>query len=201
MTRKLFAILFAFCALSLVAQETIKVNYKGAKPTITDFANALFGDSEEVEGEAEGAMANAWENYCKGLPQAEGVTFTVDVRNGYICYDCRGDGYRQKMELCYWNEADQQHKLVAFNVSSFDERGFSCLGQYDGINFYRYNNATKKMTYYYNSGLDTAAPAKDGEWHTYNLPQTGKNIVVTSWNEDGPQTQFPVKWNGHKFVK
>ena len=32
------AFLFAFLTISAFAQDVIKVNYKGAKPTVTDFA-------------------------------------------------------------------------------------------------------------------------------------------------------------------
>ena len=206
MTRKLFAIVFTCCAMSLLAQDAIKVNYKGVNPTICDFAQALLADNgeednHECEGEAMAAIANAWEHYIKGEPQEEDVTFTVDQRNGYICYKYIGEEFINRIELCYWNEADQKHKLVACNITLLDKRGYSVLGQYDGISFYRYNNATKTMRWYYETGLDKAAPVKDGEWQTYNLPQAGKNITVTIWNENGPVTQFPVKWTGSKFVR
>ena len=44
MKRQSLAIIFACCALALVAQDVIKVNYKGSKPTISDFAWAFLSD-------------------------------------------------------------------------------------------------------------------------------------------------------------
>ena len=31
----------------------------------------------------------------------------------------------------------------------------------------------------------------------YALPRTGKDIIVTTWHEDGKKTQKTLKWNGH----
>ena len=33
----------------------------------------------------------------------------------------------------------------------------------------------------------------------YALPRTGKDIIVTTWHEDGKKTQKTLKWNGHGF--
>ena len=34
---------------------------------------------------------------------------------------------------------------------------------------------------------------------SYALPRTGKDIIVTTWHEDGKKTQKTLKWNGHGF--
>ena len=47
--------------------------------------------------------------------------------------------------MCYWNEADGKHKLFAYNVGCYQNGTYS-PGQFDGLTFYRYNNATKQMT-------------------------------------------------------
>lgn len=69
------------------------------------------------------------------------------------------------------------------------------LGQYDGLSFYRYDHATKKMARCNTgSGFDVEYLDK-----SYALPRTGKDIIVTTWHEDGKKTQKTLKWNGHGF--
>lgn len=51
--------------------------------------------------------------------QEEGVTLTVDQKNGFVLYESRQDEYLTRIELCYWNEADKKHKLIAYNVACF----------------------------------------------------------------------------------
>ena len=95
--------------------------------------------------------------------------------------------------MCYWNESDGKHKLFAFNnMASFDEDG-PIATETSGMYFYRYNNATKKMTYCYTPGFELDYQ------NTYALPRAGKDIVETKWNSDGTKTEKLLKWDGHKF--
>ena len=34
---------------------------------------------------------------------------------------------------------------------------------------------------------------------SYALPRTGKDITVTTWDDNGKKTQKTLKWNGHGF--
>ena len=34
---------------------------------------------------------------------------------------------------------------------------------------------------------------------SYALPRTGKDIIVTTWHEDGKKTQKTLKWTGSGF--
>ena len=174
------------------------MNYKGARPTITDFAWAfLFSDEdeeEECDQEATAGIKQALTRYRDGLPQDERTTFTVDVKNGYILYEYRPeDSYLIRTEMCYWNESDGKHKLFAYSTWLISD-GKPGMGQYDGLVFYRYNNATKKM------GM-CSAPGFDVEYAniTYSLPRIGKNIIVTRWDDNGRKTQKTLKWNGRRF--
>lgn len=201
MKRISLAIMLALCTLSMTAQDVIRVNYKGAKPTIIDFAWAfLFSeeeDEDECDQEATAGQKQALMNYRNGLPQKEGVTFTVDERNGYILYEWKNDesDFNIKTEMCYWNEADGKHKLFAYN-SWYYENGVPAGGQYDGLIFYRYTNATKKMVMCDDPGFDT-------EYFntSYDLPRNGKDIIVNKWDENGKKTQKTLKWNGRRFNK
>ena len=70
------AIIFAFCALAMSAQQTIRVNYKGAKPTISDFVSAFLSSNDNVEeedcvDESFNAVKQAWIQHRKGLPLDE----------------------------------------------------------------------------------------------------------------------------------
>lgn len=199
MKRIFLTFILAGCALTLAAQDGIRVNYKGAKPTITDFACAmLFSDDEdedECDQEATAGIELALTHYLNGEPQEEGATLIVDERNGYLRYEWRYEGgeYLHTTEMCFWNEADKKHKLFAYSNWCF-ENGVPAMGQYDTLTFYRYNNATKRMSM-------CEAPGFEVEYFQtgYSLPRTGKDIIVTKWYDDGSRKQHTLKWDGRKF--
>ena len=117
MKRTAFALIFACCTLAMMAQDGIKVNYKGAKPTISDFAWAILsydnGEDEE-EGYADesfNAIKQAWIQHRNGLPLEEGETLNIDQKNGIVIYEYKQDENLLRIEMCYWNEADKKHKL------------------------------------------------------------------------------------------
>jgi hypothetical protein len=204
MKRIILTTVLVCCTLSLAAQETIRVNYKGAKPTISDFATAFLSvyewndDSDDVLDEARNAMKQTWLDYLKGEKLSQDEKLTVDQKNGYICYEYNGDGHQQITEMCYWNEADGKHKLFAYNVRGYSNGTYS-PGQFDGLLFYRYDNATKKMTYCEAPGFDEIYGTDDGAYVTYALPRTGKDIIYTEWTDKGKRKQKTLKWNGRKF--
>ena len=178
MKRKTLAILFAFFALAMVAQNGIKVNYKGAKPTISDFAWAYLSamdDEDECGMEAINAFREAFIKHRKGQPQNKGEKFIVDEKNGFIVYET--------------------HKLFAFNNMNTLENGKPIFTELSDITFYRYNNATKKMV------LCDAPGFKVDYGSAYALPRIGKDIIVTKWTDNGKKTQKTLKWNGRRFTK
>ena len=201
MKRFVLAILSVCCALTLAAQETIPVSYTGEKPSISDFAWAFVSaidDEEEVDvDESANAFKQAWIRYRQGAAQQDGVTLTVDQRNGFVLYESVDEEHLLRIEMCYWNESDQKHKMVAYCVSSFVDGKYSA-GQYDGIRFFRYDNAAKTMEPCYEPGFDIEYGTEDGAWLSYALPRSGKDITVTSWYDD-KTTQRILKWNGHGF--
>lgn len=197
MKRLSLAIIFACCTLASAAQEGIRVNYQGTKPSISDFVWAYLSsftdDEDDCIDESTNAFKQAWIKHRNGEPQEEGETLTVDEKNGYVLYEIKQGEHLSKWEMCYWNEADQQHKLFAYNVWSYTN-GKPSLGQFDTLIFYRYNNATKKMTMCETPGFEV-------EYYntSYSLPHTGKDIIVTKWNDNGTKKQQTLKWNGNKF--
>ena len=207
MKKYLFAVILACCSLSMAAQDAgIKVNYKGAKPTITDFITAYLApspDEEECDGEAVNHIRNAWNRYLKGLKQEEGVTLTVDVKNGFAIYETRsnydGNEYLVRIDMCYWNFDDQKHKLFAYNYTCFTNGKYDA-GQYDGLTLLKYDNAKKRMYYTSDAGVDAAIEdtAPDVKV-SFSLPRTGKDLVISRWLPNGmPSTQL-LEWNGHGF--
>ena len=201
MKRLSLAIILACFTLAVAAQEGFRVDYQGTRPTIKDFVKAYLTSilSEEVEEcEAEGlgiyeSLQRAITNKEKGLPLDEGETLTIDMKNGFLVYEQKWEEHLLRLEMCYWNEADGKHKLFACNRWSF-ENGKPMMGQYDVLCFYRYDNATKKMNWCESPGFDVEYFNK-----AYALPRTGKDIIVTTWHEDGKKTQKTLKWNGHGF--
>ena len=203
MKKVTLAIILLCCTLSLAAQNAIRVNYKSEKPSISDFAWAYLSIEDDEEeccvDESTNALKQAWIRHRKGLPQQKNEKLTIDNKNGYILYESRYEGHVQKIEMCYWNEADGKHKLFAYNVGCYQNGTYS-PGQFDGLTFYRYNNATKQMTPCGDVGFEVAYGTDDGAYVSYSLPQTGKNIVQTTWYKTGKKQDI-LKWNGRKFAK
>ena len=200
--RKLsLAIILACFTLAVVAQEGFRVDYQGTRPTIKDFVKAYLTSilSEEVEEcEAEGlgiyeSLQRAITNKEKGLPLDEGETLTIDTKNGFLVYEQKWEDHLLRLEMCYWNESDGKHKLFADNNWSY-RNGKPILGQFDGLSFYRYDNAKKVMERCNTPGFDVEYSNK-----SYTLPRTGKDITVTTWEDNGKNTQKTLKWNGHGF--
>ena len=203
MKRLSLTIMLACGMLTMAAQEDIKVNYQGAKPTISDFITAflapVYGEDGECD-ESTNAVRNAWERHQKGIKQPEGNTFTLDVKNGYAVYEIKYDNNLLRWEMCFWNEADGKHKLFAYNVACFQNGKYS-PGQYDGLTFLRYDNATKKMNFYQPQGFDAVYEQADGAWIYFELPRTGKDLKVTwSWDDKNQTKQKIMKWNGSRFT-
>ena len=203
MKRIALTILFVCCTLALAAQDGIKVNYQGEKPTISDFAWAFLSvdnGEDELEGEADesfNAIKQAWIRHREGLPQEENETLTVDEKNGFVLYEWRYEENLLRIEMCFWNESDKKHKLFAYNVGYYSNGKYS-PGQFDGIVFCRYDNAKGEMTYYESPGFEVEYSTEDGSWVSYDLPRSGKDITVNYWL-NGKRTQKTLKWDGQKF--
>lgn len=206
MKRFILAIILACCALTLAAQEEsnrFKVDIKGNKPTISDLVWALISAKDEagdpvILDEVTGALEDAWIRNRDGLPQLEGVTLTIDQKNGFVLYEHQMDEDLVRAELCYWNEADGRHKLVGYSISGFQNGQYSA-GQYDGLTFFRYDTVKKTMDgWWQDTGFEVEYMTDDGAFVSYALPRTGKDIVVTTWYPDGPKQRI-LKWNGRRF--
>ena len=185
--------------LVMSAQDVMKVNFSGTKPTITDLAWAFLfsdeGDEEECDSEATAGIKDALGRYRKGIAQDDNVKLTVDVRAGYILYEWRYENLYSKIEMCFWNEADKRHKLFAYNQWLFQD-GKPVMGQYDGLTFCRYTNSNRTLQCCETPGFDVEYMNT-----TYTLPRVGKDITMTKWRKDGTKTQTTLKWNGHGFTK
>ena len=182
MKRLSLAIIFACCTLAVAAQEDgFRVNYQGAKPTIKDFALAyitsLISEAEECDEEGMSLYENlqdAIKCQAKVLPLEANRTLTIDQKNGFLVYEHKYIEHLGRIEIF--------------------ENGKPMMGQYDVLSFYRYDNATKKMSWCESPGFDVEYFNK-----SYSLPRTGKDITVTTWEDNGKKTQKTLKWNGHGF--
>ena len=131
-----------------------------------------------------------------------------------LCDDFNDDDVFSKStyEMCYWNCADGKHKLIAENfVGTLD--GKYIIGQYDGISFFLYDNATHEI--YPVSAEDIGAyvdPVIDesnfetGEQMTmydetvvvHRLPKQGKDIEVEIYSGTR-KTVTRLVWDGMRF--
>lgn len=197
------AIVFACLMLTIAAQESIRVNYHGGKPTICDFVSAFLsasvGDDDGCVDESLNAMQHSWELYQKGKPLPEGTKITVDSKHGYVVYEWTNNEHSLQIEMCYWNESDLKHKLFACSVKAF-ENGVYHPGQFDGLEFYRYTNATKKMVQTEDVGFEVKFYANDASV-SYDLPRAGKDITANYWYSNGKKVQKTQKWQGRRFSR
>lgn len=205
MKSELLSVVFFAVSLTTSAQEYIQVNFEGANPTISDFVWALLSekvddsdDGEEMMDESAVAFMQAWSQYRKGLPLDDGETITCDQKNGYVAFESRSEENLLKIEMCFWNEADGKHKLIAYNVASYYEGNFNA-GTFDGITYYRYDNSAKKMAFCDDTDLPREMMDDDGSMISYSLPIADKDIIAKYWNDEGEKKQKVLKWNGHKF--
>lgn len=170
------------------------VKFKGAKPGISDFVTAIL--SQEDLGEMLGNVSGNWDEYRKGRKLDKGAKFTVDERNGYIRFDeAYTSGESSYTEFCYWNCADGKHKVVATNCGCV-MNGKPIETEYTGLQFYTYENATRKLTYA--STYDMGASVEVTPVVTYALPRIGKDIMADIHAKSG-KVKIRMKWNGQKF--
>ena len=206
MRKTIFTLLFACLVQCVAAQDCYKVTYKGTRPTIEDFAQAYLSQVQVYDDpveevcldEATNAFKNAWMRYRKGDKQIDDDKFIVDEQNGYIRYESQYENHLLCAEMCYWNEADGKHKLIAVNITCFTDGRYS-PGQFDGLSFMRYNNATKLMVDCDAPGFEPRYINDNLDYISYSLPRTGKNITETAWLKNGKTSKRVLKWNGRKF--
>ena len=203
MKRTLFAIILACCTLSVSAQEGgIRVKSQGAKPTISDFVtaymNSISEGDDDCSDESFNAVKQAWNIKRAGKALRKSETLTIDEKNGFVLYENKIDENLLRVEMCYWNESDGKHKLFAYNVACYTDLKYS-PGQFDGLTFLRYDNATKRMTYCESPGFEAVMGNNNGEWISYALPRAGKDIAVTTWLKSGKKQLRQLKFNGSKF--
>ena len=178
--------------------EELLVEYKGAKPSISDFVTTIL--SQEELGEVLGDMLPDWNKHKRGQALAQGKTMVVDTPNGYVRYEEKfPDNESLYIEFCYWNCADGKHKLIAENVVNLIN-GKPFEGQYTGLSFYMYDNDRRKMQVAYASdlGINYDPPAGFSA-SLRKLPRTGKTIVYEYFLPAGKITKR-FTWNGKKFV-
>ena len=195
-----------------------KVTYKGKAPKIGDFLTAIL-DVDETS-EILGSLSVAWDHYQRNEPQEPCQQFIVDEKNGYLrytfdaklCDDFEDLDSKTYVEFCYWNCADGKHKLIAENVVSMMD-GKYIIGQYSGIMFFLYDNATRRvwaadgeaLGAYVESVIDESN-RETGEVMTlwdetvsvYNLPQQGKDIDVVVYNGN-KKSATRLVWDGMRF--
>lgn len=182
--------------------DDITVSFKGTSPNIKDFVAAFLSQEDETDESLNG-MRKAWDFYKNGMKQMPGDDLIVDVQNGYVGYESTDtdddNTYRLVIECCYWNYADKKHKLVALSNDLF-MNGKAIAGQYTGITFYKYNNATRKMKVVYGDELGLGFEAPDGtEATSHALPRQGKTIVFSYYTPSGKR-DFRLTWNGSRFI-
>lgn len=176
----------------------ITVRFKGTQPNVKDFVTALLAPNETDE--SRNGLRQAWDFYKNGMKQIPGDDLIVDVQNGYVGYVSEDETSRQVIECCCWNYADRRHKLVAITNDLYMD-GKAVVGQFTGITFYKYDNATRQMKVVYDDELGINLEAPSGTDATsHALPRQGKTIVYSYYTPSG-KVEKRLTWDGSKFIK
>lgn len=174
----------------------IPVSFRGAQPNVKDFVAALLASNT---GENMNGLMEAWRFYKNGMKQMPGDDLIVDTQNGYVGYESKDDNSRQVIECCYWNYADKKHKLVAVSNDDY-MNGKPIVGQFSGVEFYIYDNASRTMKVAYAQDLGAVIDVPDGETVvSHALPRTGKTMIYTIHTASGKIAKR-LTWNGSKFI-
>ena len=175
----------------------ITVRFKGTQPNVKDFVTALLAPDETDE--SRNGLRQAWDFYKNGMKQMPGDDLIVDVQNGYVGYVSEDETSRQVIECCYWNYADRRHKLVAITNDLFMD-GKAVVGQFTGITFYKYDNATRQMKVVYDDELGINLEAPSGtEAASHALPRQGKTMIYNYQIPSDKNIVRRLTWNGSKF--
>ena len=175
----------------------ITVRFKGTQPNVKDFVTALLAPDETDE--SRNGLRQAWDFYMNGMKQMPGDDLIVDVQNGYVGYVSEDETSRQVIECCYWNYADRRHKLVAITNDLFMD-GKAVVGQFTGITFYKYDNATRQMKVVYDDELGINLEAPSGtEAASHALPRQGKTMIYNYQIPSDKNIVRRLTWNGSKF--
>ncbi|MBR4366175.1 MAG: hypothetical protein IKP43_05275 [Bacteroidaceae bacterium] len=170
------------------------VSFKGAKPGISDFVSAIL--AQDGLGEALETVKAHWTRRQQGRKLADGCSFTVDERNGYIRFEQVFSSVEKSYtEFCFWNCSDGKHKIVAHNVGCVMNNK-PTETENTGLMFYTYDDETKELTY--TSPYDMGASVEVTPVVTYQLPRVGKDIEAVIHAENRP-VKILMKWNGMKF--
>lgn len=199
-----WTIMMGMC-LSMHAQDedySIPVNFKGERPTITDFVSALL--SQEELGEYLGNLSDQWKLRQQGK-KTKGA-WTVNTANGYVRYEEINmvDGMRDEntCEFCYWNCADNRHKLFATSVRLIWD-GRPVDTEHSGLSFYIYDSKTRRMNWASTQDLGVDIDVPGREVAQFSLPITDKNIIATAFPSDEYKGKTEIvidcQWDGMRF--
>ena len=180
----------------------IQVPLEAAEPTIADFVETCFSNGD-VLPEMLGDIRSAWHRYRMNKTLPSHTTFLLDKNRGYMRYERKWDeGDYSVAEMCYWNCADRQHKLIAQSIATYDENSMYVCSQYDGYMFSLYDNQKKTMNQATLPDIISGdySDLEDMATVVFSLPRTGKDIVVKHYTPSGVK-QEKLLWNGNKFVR
>lgn len=113
MKQTAFAVACLLLLCGVADAQTSKKKGAGQRKNIKDFVSFYL---DEPEGELIGRVYEVWQKHLKGQRQDEGVTITLDVKNGFFRYL---NAYPEEnsytyADMCYWNRKDGK-QLLAWN--------------------------------------------------------------------------------------
>ena len=185
----------------VVEDLTFPIEYKGEKPTITEFVTAI--SLRENTFDEYFCFQEDWEKHTKGEALDKGHSFDIDTKNSYFRYeqqDKQEDGplYGAVLEYHSWDFTDGSGTIIAENCVDYRD-GEPFEGQYSGLTFFLYDKETDRMQQISPDGLNAELELPEGtQIAVHKLPRKGDTIECECYTESGKVTKRLV-WNGSSF--
>ncbi|MCR4854511.1 MAG: hypothetical protein K5893_13080 [Prevotella sp.] len=174
--------------------QSFEVEVTGNKANIHDFARIFCRQFRDFEPNAH--MLSYLGNPSQANQQTEAYSIHESMSSGYISCTLPVQ-FDVKTVICYWNR-DDGHQLVGVWMRQTSESETAS----NGYAFYDFDPETKQMKPdgAVNEAMAQAISSVKAEDYWIDLPEQGKDITITYYNEGEEEpVEKVMKWNGNGF--
>ena len=172
--------------------QTTKKKRAGQRKNIKDFVSFYLS---EPEGELTSSVYDAWQKHLKGRRQDEGITITLDVKNGFFRYlnaYPEEDSYTYA-DMCYWNRKDGK-QLLAWN-SYIIQKQAPVFTECTFLYFMLYDPATDEWENPQEEDLGIVFGPKERGPSIYGFNSDLKSYFIEYTDEEGPIKMTEEEYN------
>lgn len=127
----------------------------------------------------------------------------IDMKNGYMSTIISMEGFKWKVETCYWRLPDENEVILATNVIYFHPDGYSYSEMCEFVKICRESIACTKFDPVPPGIWNDIFTTRENKMIKFFLPHTGKNIRANITTRDGNRSYEShtfLQWNGNGFI-